>query len=149
MVQWINIFQNNSFVNPTQLPCYAKKLEPCNKVLWLAAREMLLHLEIFKTIYWTIHWKFSGIQKSTMSLQWYKYILVSFSCNLYPNNGFQRCTNCGHHCFRVDPYYLVLHIILNDIFNCVVDVFTVWQNVTRISTLVQIFWRIILLKYNP
>ena len=30
------------------------------------ADEMLLHLEIFKSIYWTKHWKFSGIQKSNV-----------------------------------------------------------------------------------
>ena len=30
------------------------------------ANKMLLHLEIFKIIYWTKHWKFSGVQKGTM-----------------------------------------------------------------------------------
>ena len=32
------------------------------------ADKMLLHLEIFKVIYWTKDWKFSGIQKGTVSL---------------------------------------------------------------------------------
>ena len=32
------------------------------------ADEMLLHLKIFKSIYWMKHWKFSGIQKGTVSL---------------------------------------------------------------------------------
>ena len=32
------------------------------------ADEMLVHLEIFKSIFWTKHWKFSGVQEGTVSL---------------------------------------------------------------------------------
>ena len=82
MVQWINVLQNNSFINPTQLPLLCEKTgaialaQPGLMAGWLSSRlsgrRMLVHLEIFKSTYiatyWMKHWKFSGVQKGTVSL---------------------------------------------------------------------------------
>ena len=75
MVQWINVLQNNSFVNPSWLPFLIAKTgaialaQPgltAGRQADSQVDEMLLHLEIFKIIYWMKHWKFIGIQKGTV-----------------------------------------------------------------------------------
>ena len=71
MAQWINILQNSSFVNPSRLPFLCEKtgavaLVQPGLMAGRLADEMLLHLEIFKIIYWTKYWKFVGVQKSAV-----------------------------------------------------------------------------------
>ena len=60
MAQSINILRNNSFVNPLWLPFLCEKtgavaLAQPGLTAGRRADEMLLHLEIFRTIYWTKH----------------------------------------------------------------------------------------------
>ena len=75
MVQKINVLWNNSFVNPSRLPFVCEKTGAVALVQLglMAGRqsssqadEMLLHLEIFKIVYWTNYWIFIDVQKSTM-----------------------------------------------------------------------------------
>ena len=63
-MQWINILQNNSFVNPMQLPLLCEKTAAVALVQlglvagWqtgIQADEMLLRLEILKSVNWTKH----------------------------------------------------------------------------------------------
>ena len=57
MAQWINIFRNNSFVNPTQLPLLCKNsravalAEPGFTAGWLADRQNAGKFQIFKVHY--------------------------------------------------------------------------------------------------
>ena len=82
MAYWINVLRNNSFVNPLRLLFVCKKNwsrstsatgSYSRQVSWQAGSQagrltvkMLLYLEILKSIYWTKHWKFIGIQKGTV-----------------------------------------------------------------------------------
>ena len=75
MGQWINVLQNNSFVNPSRLPFLCEKTgavtlaQPgltVGRQSGSQADKMLLYLEIFKIIYWTKYWKFIGVQKGTV-----------------------------------------------------------------------------------
>ena len=63
------------FVNPLQLPFLCEKIGAlalmqlglmAGRQAGSPADKMLLHLEIFKIIYWTKYWKFIGVQKSTV-----------------------------------------------------------------------------------
>ena len=57
MVQWINVFQNNSFVNPTRLPLLCRNsravalAEPGLTAGWLADRRNGRKFQIFKIHY--------------------------------------------------------------------------------------------------
>ena len=44
----------------------ALALEQPGLMAGMLADEMLLHLEIFKIIYWLKHWKFISVQKNTV-----------------------------------------------------------------------------------
>ena len=75
MAQWINILQNNGFVNLLEFTFLCKKTGTVALVqpgltaggqAGSQADKMLLHLEIFKIIFWMKHWKFIGIQKGTV-----------------------------------------------------------------------------------
>ena len=57
MAQWINIFRNNSFVNPTQLLLLRRNsrtialAQPSLIAGWLAGRQNACELQIFKIQY--------------------------------------------------------------------------------------------------
>ena len=57
MAQWINIFRNNSFVNPTRLPLLCRNsravalVEPGLTAGWLADRQNAGKFQIFKIHY--------------------------------------------------------------------------------------------------
>ena len=57
MAQWINIFRNNSFVNPTRLPLLCRNsravalAEPGLTAGWLADRQNADKFQIFKIHY--------------------------------------------------------------------------------------------------
>ena len=54
MVQWISDLQNNSFINPSWLPEKTGAIVLAQPGL-MASRLAMLHLEIFKVIYWMKH----------------------------------------------------------------------------------------------
>ena len=64
---------------------------------------MLVHLEIFKSIYWT--WR---SERYSVII----YILVSFLHNLHPNVSFRSAQIAGAIVFLVNPYYQVLNDII-------------------------------------
>ena len=71
MAQWIHVLRNRSFVNPSWLSFLCEKTEAValaqpGLTAGSLADEMLLHLEIFKIIYWTKYWKLITVQKSTV-----------------------------------------------------------------------------------
>ena len=65
MAQWINLLQNNGFVNPLWSP-FCGTIALVQLGLTRLADEMLVHLGIFKIICWTKHQKFIHIQKGTL-----------------------------------------------------------------------------------
>ena len=57
MAQWINVFRNNSFINPTRLPLLCRNsravalAEPGLTAGWLADRRNVGKIQIFKIHY--------------------------------------------------------------------------------------------------
>ena len=75
MEQWINVFRNNSFVNPTRLPLLCRNsravalAEPGRTVGWLADRQNACKFQIFKIHYRSNFYTFAVFNKVTALLE--------------------------------------------------------------------------------
>ena len=79
MAQWINVFQNNSFVNPMRLPLLCRNsramalVEPGLMAGWLAD-EMQVNFEFLKFIVDQIFKPFAAFNKVTALIEQYECI---------------------------------------------------------------------------
>ena len=108
MVQWINVFQNNSVINLTRLPLLCRNsravalVKPGLTAGWLADRQNACKIQNFKIHFRSNFYTFSAFNKATTNRNAFKLVFSAKICFKVIVGG----VKIGEAIvFLIDPYY--------------------------------------------